>query len=247
MSRLLTEDEETELALAIDDLAREVDTLSAFLDGLKTTISSSMTQVQAVFDGFERDAASLTDEVHGMTTLANEAADTIQRAGSEAADALTALNFLLDAAEETASPMFAIADQIEEAATAIREDMEAFVDDWLSSQRDALDAGVLELGSALDEALVEPVAEALDDVLAALTDATDQALAEALQPAADTLTETVEGMLDEIVERLTEGDAETQGVNAAIQPVIDALRQPIEALIDQVERVTPLASMVGMA
>ncbi|RWM95814.1 MAG: hypothetical protein EOR84_14710 [Mesorhizobium sp.] len=72
-------------------------------------------------------------------------------------------------------------------------------------------------------------------------------MADALQPAADTLAKEVEGLLDEIVARLTDGDAETAGTNAAIQPVIDALRPPVEALIDQVERVTPLASMVGMA
>lgn len=247
MSRLLTEDEETDLRVAIDDLAGVVDTLTMFLDGLKTTIASAMSQVQGIVDDFAGDAASLTAEVHEVTILADQAAGMIQRAGSEASDALTALDSLLDVADESASPMFAIADQIEEAATAIREDVEAFVDDWFSTQRELFDEGVLELGAALNDALVEPVADALEDVFSSLTDATNEAVAEALQPAADTLAEAVEDLLDEIVTRLTEGDAETQGTNAALQPVIDALRPPVEALIDQVERVTPLASMVGMA
>lgn len=247
MSRLLTVDEEAELASAIDELANDVDALTAFLDGLKATIADARAQVQQIVDGMVGDAESITAEVHNMTILAVQAAEMIERAGSEASDAMAALDSLLDAADESVSPMFAIADQIEEAATEIKEDVQEFVDGWFSEQREKLDEGVLELGAALDDAMVEPIADSLQDTLSVLTDAVDTAVVDALQPTADALAGEVENLLDEIVSRLTEGDAETAGTNAALQPVIDALRPPVEALIDQVERVTPLASMVGMA
>jgi hypothetical protein len=238
--------DERELEAALENLIETVLPLAAVLTSVTGQVEQARARMADVLRQRQSEWQTLSSSVHNLAVSAAASAQAIGLAGTEVIDALESIDDLLDASTDASSPIVDLADTIAETSEAAHDALKDYVETWIGQQRDALDERVLEAGDQLRETLAAPVVDAVDTVFADLSEAARDAVRESLQPVADELATSVEDLLENLVDRLLRGDEETRQENLALRPVIDMLRPPIEALIDQVERVKPLAAMVGM-
>lgn len=234
----------------ISDLVRDVAlVVSELADRIGALRSRLEVQQQLLFDSVEgqnQEIAALAEYLNGMSVSIEQANDDAKISAASLEEVRETLELIAPAEEDAVQPLQpeieAIANHMQQTIDDAKETVEAF----LKTQREALDAAVLQAGTDLKEALSEELVEKVEQALEELQEIVSDHVESVLQPVAAEIGGAVGRLIDNLVDDLARGDADTRRENAALQTAVQALQPAVDNLMEQFQRVTGLAHTVGL-
>lgn len=222
-----------EIATSLGGLAEEIQQLQTQLESAKLSLNQSAQNNSERLGQLESTLAELTGEIEGSI---QETIDTV----TSLSDVNDAIEELLAAASEDASPLAEATDNTIDELHQCAESTKDFIDTFINHQHEELERAILSRGTELREVLADAMAARIRELQEEVTRSISQRANSSLLPVADQIVSLVEGMIERFIKEIAEGETKANAENASLRPVMVTLRAAIDPLIQQFHRVESL-------